>query len=343
MKLIVIGINHKIAPVRIREKFSFTKKLIHESLIKFKDSGFVSGAIILSTCNRVEIYATTPNAERGVKALKEFLSNCQKQELSTIEPHLYTYIGKEAIRHLFKVTAGLDSQILGENQILGQVAFAYEEARVFEATGKLLDMVFEGAIKVSRNLHAETDISKDALSIADIVIELIKTRIGSMIDKKVLIVGVGKISELIIRNLKREKVKAVFVANRTYERARELAGQIGAEVVGFEELKDRLKEADIVISATSSPHLVIKKEMLEETSNHKLIIIDLALPRDVDPRARELKRVELFNLDDLDVIIRKVNAQTKSGISRAEAIIDKEADAIWERLIRSGREQVLLR
>ena len=316
MSLIVVGTNHKISPIAIREKVSFSKKGIKEALLHLADCSGIKAGVIISTCNRVELYADTSDIETGVQSLKALLG---------IEPYLYTYIGKSAIEHLFEVACGLDSQIIGETQILEQVRAAWQQAKVMETTNRFLDTIFAKAIEVSPKVRQQTGICQGKVSLASIVMELIKTRYTCLKNKKVLLIGTGKICTLVVKYLKKEELKAVFIANRTYGKAKELAGCISAEVLRFGRLKEKLKDADIVISATSSPHLILKKEDLKGL-NKPLLIIDLAVPRDVDPQARQIKGISIFDLDDLGVIIEQNLKARRQSIPDAAETIKKEVE-----------------
>ena len=323
MSIIVVGTNHKHSPIRIREQVAFRKKKIKSALLNLVSYKGIRAGVILSTCNRVELYVTADDSKRAGIILKEFLADYHHKELNTIEPYLYTYIGKEAIRHLFRVAAGLDSQILGESQILEQVRYAYQEARAVEATDRLLDTIFDNAIMVSLRVRQETGISEGKISIASTVAQLIKGKCGSIKNKKILIIGVGKISQLLTLYLKEEGARAVFIANRSYEKAFQIARSIGAEVVRFDRLKEKLLDTDIIISATASPHTILKEEDLQD-AKRPLLIIDLAVPRDVDPDVKYIKGISLFCLDDLDFIIENNLENRKQSIPQALDIINKE-------------------
>lgn len=333
MNLIAVGTNHKYSPVGIREKLSFLKKGLKEALISLAGFAGIKAIVILSTCNRVELYASTQDTDTGIKTLKAFLSDYHHQDSLRIAPYLYIYIGKEAIRHLFRVSAGLDSQIIGESQILEQVRFAFGQARTVEATDRLLYTIFAHAIRASLRVRQETGIAKGKVSIASIIAGLIKTKYGCIQNKRILIIGVGKISELITRYIKEEGAKTVFIANRTYAKAWQLARCIGAEVVRFDRLKEKLLDTDIIISATASPHFILKKEDLRDIKK-PLLIIDLAVPRDVDPQVKYIEGISLFCLDDLDFIIENNLKSRRQSMPQALDIINKEVENLcWsERL-----------
>lgn len=358
MNLLVVGTNHRYSPIEIREKLLFSKKRLKEALLSLIKYEGISGAVIISTCNRVELYVTTLDIDIGVGSLEKFLTDYHQQELDKIISHLYTYIDKEAIEHLFNVSCGLDSQIIGESQIMDQIRFAYDEAKRQGATDELLDKIFDKAIETGIMVRNKTKISEGDISIGSISLDLIKKQFGTLKDRKIMIIGVGKISELVIRYLRREEAKTVFIANRTYEKALEFAGYIDAEVVKFDKLKEKLKEADIIISATSSPHLILKKEDILEAVNYKLstinpalpagryqplLIIDLAVPRDVDPEIRYIKDVSLFYLDDLTFPMEESLNRRKQEIPNALEIIKEEIEKLCrEESLKLELEPVLL-
>lgn len=334
MNLILIGTNHKYSPIQIRGKLVISKRRLRESLRELTNLRGIKAAVILSTCNRIELYADVLDTALGVRTLKEFFLRGQQQELEKFEAHLYTYIGKVAILHLFHVASGMDSQILGENQILEQVRLAYTEAREANTINTFLSNIFNKAIDTGIKVRNKTKISQGNITIASIAISLMKEKFVSLKDKKIFIIGVGKISELVVRALKKEGTKVVFIANRTYEKALELARYIDAEVVKFNQLRQKLMEADIVISATSSPHLILKKEDILEVMNHRqlindcrpLLIIDLAVPRDVEQEIRHIEGINLFCLDDLDFIIKKNIEKRIKEVPRALEIIKEEVE-----------------
>lgn len=343
MSFIVVGTNHKYCPIEAREKLSFSKGRIKEALISLVDFKWVKAAVIVSTCNRVELYASTPDIEMGIKTLKTFLADYHSQDLSRIEPYVYTYIGKQAISHLFNVSGGLDSQIVGETQILEQVRFAFEEAKKSGCVDSVLDNVFSDALRVGKKVRKDTKISEGNTSIGSITISLIKEKIGSLKDKKIVIIGVGKVSELVTKYLKEENAFTVFVSNRTFLKAKELAESIGAVAIRFERLKEKLKEADVVISATTSPHFILREEDILEV-HRPLLVIDLALPRDVEPKVKYINGVELYCLDDLNYIIEKNLDKRKDEILEATDIIKKEAQNLWRAIyfLESAHAEALL-
>lgn len=341
MSFIAVGTNHKYSPIGIRERISFSKKRLKESLVFLTQQTSFRGVVILSTCNRVEVYADCKNPDYGFSQIEDFLATYHEITKDRLTPYLYKYTDKEAINHLFNVASGLDSQVLGETQILGQVRFFYEEAKRFRLTDSLIDGVFNKAIEIGRTVRIKTKVSSGNISIGSIAINLIKKEVGELSGKKILLIGVGEVSELILRYLKQEKIRSVFVSNRTYERAVELARSIGGRIVRFERLEEELKEADIIISATSSPHTIIKKEYLMDLEK-PLFIVDLALPRDVDPDVKYIKGVRLFCLDDLGFILENNLEKRIQEIPKVLEIIAQEVENLWNRLIELEPERALL-
>ena len=341
MSLVLTGTNHKHCPIAIREKLSFTQRGLKEALLNLRGVIGARGVVILSTCNRVELY-TDLEAEEGAGILKKFLADYRHLDLAKIEPYLYVYTAKAAILHLFAVASGLDSQIIGESQILEQVRFAYAQARAAEATSEYLEAVFNNALRASLRVRQQTGISEGSVSIASLVWELIKTKYSSIKDKKILIIGVGKITELVTRYLKGQYAQMIFIANRTFEKAARLAEGIGAKALRLEALKEELPEADIVISATASPHLILKKEDFLNIKK-KMLVIDLAVPRDVEAEVRNIEGVSLFSLDGLDFIIEKNLRVRTQNIPAALEILKEEVENLCStKLSELEREGVLL-
>lgn len=334
MSFVVVGTNHKYSPIEIREKFAFNKKGLKEAVSALLGYAGIKGAVILSTCNRAELYASIldietglPAGQAGINSLKAFLADYHPGESGKIEAHFYAYVNKEAVTHLFNVACGIDSRILGESQILEQVKFAYQEAKKIEATDRFLNKVFNQAIAAGIKARKETKISAGDASLGSLSVNFIKEKKGPLKDKKILIIGTGKISELITGSLKNEAAKVTLIANRNIEKAYELAGFINAQVSGFDKLKEKLKDADIIISAALSPHLILKKDdILDVLSHQPLLIIDLGLPRNVDPEIAHIKNVELFHLDDFDFAQEESLNRRKQEIPLVKNIIKEEIE-----------------
>jgi glutamyl-tRNA reductase len=257
-------------------------------------------------------------------------------------PYLYTYEGEEAVGHLFSVACGLDSQILGETQILGQVKSAFFKAQNCACTDKNLESVFNAAITFSRRMHRETEISAGKVSIGSVAIDFIKEKSGGLLQKNVLIIGAGKVTQLVLKYLKEEKPRVIFISNRSFEKAKQLAFSIEQKAARLDKLPQLLKQADVVITATSSPHFIIKKEALEGVAPRQLLIVDLAIPRDVQPQVRRLKNVDLFNLEDLGFIVQKNLEKKKLEAEKIRELISREAALLWQGVTAREPEPALL-
>ncbi len=360
MSFILVGTSYKYSPIQVREGLSFSKKRLKDALYFLSETSVLRGAVILSTCNRVEIYASVGDSKAGIREIEDFISRYHEIDKRKISPYLYMCEDKDAMKHLISVACGLDSLILGELQILGQVKSSFLEAESIGFIDDFLREIFRSAISFARRIHAETKISEGKVSVGSIAIDFIKKRIGALSGKNILIIGVGKVTELVLKYLKKENPNVVFVSNRTFEKANELASRIGAEAVRFDDLRQFLKEADVVITATASPHFVIERGALEEimsrrlrptalypsenkSGSHSLLIIDLALPRDVDPGVKEIGSVDLFCLEDLDTVIKKNTERRIQEAKKAKEIIDIEAGRLWKEVTKLEQEPALLR
>ena len=342
MSLILVGTNHKYSPITFREKLSFSRKRLKDTLNLLGEREVLKGAVILSTCNRVEIYASVEDLKVGIREIEDFIFQYHEINRQKFFPYLYIYEDKEAIRHLFSVACGLDSIILGETQILGQIKFSVSEAEGVGFIDEFLRETFHSAISFAKRMHIETKISEGKISVGSVAIDFLKEKIGTLSNKKILIIGVGKVTELLLKYLRKESPRVVFVSNRTFEKAKRLAAQIGAEAAGFDGLRHFLKEADAVITATASPHFIIKKEILEGEISRRLLIIDLALPRDVDPRVKDIGNVDLYCLEDLDVAIKKNMDKKRKAAQKVRNIIDKDLERSWKEPTGLEREPALL-
>lgn len=332
MGLMVIGISHRTAPVNIRERFSFTRNQLRESQGQLKESDGIENMIFLSTCNRMEIYAHSTCREECIERITEFLTKKFNILKRDIRKYFYILVGKQAIRHIFRVVSGLDSQVLGETEILGQVKSAWLISRKLELTNDLLDTVFEKAIEIGVSVRQNTRISHGNVSIGSVAIKVLKNRFRNIQDKAVLIIGAGKIAGLMSKYLKKEGIKGFFVSNRTHAKACVLARECNGEAINFDRLQEKLKTVDIVISSTASSHIILKKKAIEEAMNARqnpLLLLDLAVPRDIDPEARYITDVSLYDLDDLKYVIEKNYDNRKKEAVLVEAMIKKELEALF--------------
>jgi len=299
----LLGLNHKTAPIEVREKASLSGSRIDEALDVLKKYEAVQEHVILSTCNRTEIYAATAGQAQGLASLWDFIARTMGMPQDRLERYFYVLSDTGAVEHLFRVAASLDSMVIGETQVFGQVKDAYFKARRSRCVGRTLDAVFEEAIRIGKRVRAETQIGRGAVSTSTAAIELARKIFTTIEDKKVLIIGAGKIGEETVKNLFSRGAKTVIVANRTLQKARELAEQFAGRAIAFDDIERYLCTCDIVISSAGAPHCLIFRDQVRQvmhTRNHApLFFIDLGLPRNIEPSVNGLENVYLYNIDDL--------------------------------------------
>lgn len=327
MNIGVIGVNHNSAPISIRERVSFTDTKKIESINYLLDYG-IKEIIIISTCNRSEIYICSKNIEDKVEIVKDFYE--EFFEADGIKEYLFSKTSIDAIQHLYDVAAGLDSIVLGEDQILGQVKDAQEFSMKLGASGKILNKLFRESITTAKEIKNETKISQNPLSISYIGVKFLKERLGSLKDKNVLIIGVGKMSRLTLNHLREEEVKDIYVCNRSYCKVEDIKDEYENIIpIKYEDRYKTLDKVDIVISATSSPHTVIKYNDMPTLSN-EIYMMDIALPRDIDDRINEIKNVKVFDIDDLKKISDENDKKRKELAKKAKLFINESIDEYVE-------------
>ena len=328
MNLIVAGLSYKTSPVEIREKLSFSSQEIKKSLKKIVDLPEIYEGIILSTCNRVEIFFSTQEKEKGIEEIKNFLSDYHQIPLEKLTPHLYFYSDQEAIKHVFRVASSLDSMILGEPQILGQLKAAYRNAVECKTTGLILNRLLHKAFFVAKRVRTETNIASSAVSVSFAAVELARKIFDKIDNKKVLLIGAGEMAELVTQHLISNGVKDLFIANRTFERAQSLVKQFGGRAIGFEDISLYLSQVDIVISSINASHFIITPDQtqaaLKMRKNKPLFMIDISVPRTLDPRINNISNVYLYDIDDLEGIVETNKQIRKNEAKKAEEIIEKE-------------------
>jgi len=328
LNLILVGVNHKTTPVEIREKLAFTKGKIEESIDRLLNYPDIIEHTILSTCNRVEIYARANCHDSAIKSVKQFI--CDFHELSPVEleDHFYSYKNEEAVEHLFRVSSSLDSMILGEAQILGQVKDAYSLAKDLRSTGLVLNQLFEKAFNIAKKVREETGIAERSVSISSAAVELAQKIFDDLENHTVMLVGTGEMAELAAKHLISYGVKTVYVTSRTYERAANLARTLNGSALDFEAFKNELHRADIVITSTSASSFIIKKEMVEkaiqERKNKPIFFIDIAVPRDIEPDVNDLENVYLYDIDDLHVVVSANMKEREKEAENAMNLISHE-------------------
>lgn len=334
MSIVVIGLSHRTSPVEMRERFAFAEARIPEALQKLRTDGVATEAVILSTCNRVELYISTPlePAQAG-KELKKFLGEVHafpapdgEEFYSLHEPH--------SVHHLFKVACGLDSMVLGETEILGQLKKAYDLALQSGHTGARLNKAFQRAFNVAKQVRTETNIQRGRISVASVAVELAEKIFNSLEGHDVMVIGAGDTSEKTARALLSRGAKSIVVANRSYDRAEVLAKDLGGRAVNFDDWAREFEKVDIVISSTAAPHHILdqaKLEPLMKLRRHRpLLLIDIAVPRDIDPTVNQMDNVYLYNVDDLQTIANDYLGQRQEEIAKCEEIIRAKAKPLLD-------------
>ncbi|HBW34534.1 glutamyl-tRNA reductase [Desulfosporosinus sp. BICA1-9] len=325
---VAIGLNHRSAPVEIRERMSFHPSQMKEALKKLKSYPGLEGVLILSTCNRTEIYAATTEVELGIVSIKKFLASQHGIEEKDFIEYSYVHTLYDAVRHLFRVTSGLDSMVRGETQIIGQVASAYEQANEAAVTNKAINVFFQTALAVGKRIRTETLIDQHPVSISYTAVELAKQHFGELEGKGILIMGAGEMSTLTAKNLVAAGASTVLVSNRSYEKAVNLAQEISGRAVRFDDMDQYLEEVDIVISATAAKHFVLLPQRIQEVMTKRkerpLLLIDIAVPRDIHPEVGDIPLVTLFDIDDLRGVIDRHHQEREIAALNAEKIIDEE-------------------
>ncbi|MBT0587324.1 glutamyl-tRNA reductase [Alteromonas oceanisediminis] len=333
MTLIAFGINHKTAPVSLREQVAFTADSLVAALVSLKDRKRAREAVIVSTCNRTEIYALPHDGDEQSTAeeLRTWLAEFHSLSDTSLESHSYTYFGDEAVQHMMRVASGLDSLVLGEPQILGQVKQAFNDAKHSGAVGNGLERLFQYTFSVAKKVRTETDIGNNAVSVAYAAVQLAKHIFAKLEQQTVLLVGAGETIELVARHLQEQGVQRILVANRTLARAEELADKLAARPLTLSQLPSHLHEADIVISSTASQLPLIGKGMVEQAlkqrKNRPIFMVDLAVPRDIEAEVSDLDNAYLYSVDDLQEIVEQNVAHREVAAQAAEKLVVEQSRA----------------
>jgi glutamyl-tRNA reductase len=334
--LISMGMNHETAPVKVRECLATEAENTHEALTFMRSSSCIKEGLFISTCNRVEALITTEQATEAIKALMSMMSRLLMSMMSRLgnlpekqlSDALYIYENTDAVNHIYRVASSLDSMVVGEPQILGQIKNAYAEATREKTSGVILNRLMHKAFHVAKRIRTETEISAAAVSISYAAVELAKKIFDDLDGKKVLLIGAGEMAELAARHLMRQGINAMSVANRTFERAIQVAEAFGAHPVSFDEIELQLEEVDIVIASTGSPKYVITFDQVKSSRrkrrNRPLFLIDIAVPRDVEPKINELDNIYVYDIDDLQGVIEINLSQRRQEAVKAERIIEEE-------------------
>jgi glutamyl-tRNA reductase len=329
-ELLALGVSHKTAPLDLRERLALTEGRAVSALRELTAATGIHEAAAISTCNRTELYLIVSDPVEAESTALGVLTRQAEIRPTELLGHLYSLRSAEAARHLLRVTAGLDSMIVGEAEIQGQVKRAYELALVEGGTGPILNRLFRGALAAGGRAREETGISEKGVSIPSVAVELARRTLGDLSDRRVLVVGAGETAELVARALVARGVHTVFVANRHYDRAIGLAQRFDGSAVRFEELPEQLAQADIVVTATNSPHHIVERDdlaqVMEGRRERPLLAIDLAVPRDIEPACREIGGVSVHDIDDVQQIVERNASGRDAEAKRAERIIDAELD-----------------
>jgi glutamyl-tRNA reductase len=328
-KIFVAGLSYKTAPVELREKLAVHASRLRCVGCRLKLAGNLSEVVLISTCNRVEVYGVTGKVNGNIHQIFQHLS---RSEPTDVSPHLYIKEGSEAVRHLYSVTSGLDSMVFGETEITGQVKQAYQAAQEARLTGRVLNRVFQSALQTAKEIRTQTSIGRGATSVGSVAVELAERIFNKLSNKTVMIVGAGKMGEACVRHLNKKGARSVLVSNRSFERAQTLAAEFGGRAVRFEDCLAAMAEADIVVSSTGSPQTVLQHDDIAQVmamrQNRPLVLIDIAVPRDIDAGVQQLNNVYLYNVDDLEIIVRQNLRARELELSHCEAIIAERTDAV---------------
>ncbi len=337
--IVSIGTSHHIAPIEFREKLAFSDEQLIESLHNLRNSYHLNEAVILSTCNRVEVYAVANpqmTTESPTKTLLDFLSHYHRIGVDILKKWSYLHENIESIQHLFRVTSSLDSMVVGESQILGQVKEAYDISRSAGGSGTILNRLFTKAFSVGKRIRSETTIASGAVSISYAAVELAKKIFNTLQDKTVAIIGAGEMSELTAKHLVTNGVSKVIVANRTFERAVKLAEKFNGTPVSYDGDLSFLIDADIVISSTEAPNYIIQRkplaEIMKKRKHQYMFLIDIAVPRDIEPDVSKINHAFLYNIDDLEAVVASNLNDRHEEANRAEQIVTEEAHRFHNQL-----------
>jgi glutamyl-tRNA reductase len=332
MSFVVIGLSHRSSPVAVRERFAFAEARIPGALQLLRESRVAEEAVILSTCNRVEVYAATPlDPPAAFASLQQFLVSCHDYR-DPLRDEIYRLSEPQSVQHLFRVACGLDSMVLGETEILGQLKKAYDLALRGGYTGGRLNKAFQRAFNVAKHIRTETHIQRGNVSVASVAVDLAEKIFSQLSDRGVLIMGAGDTSEKTARALLSRGARGILVSNRSQDKAVALAAELGGRAVPFEDWAAEFANIDIVISSTSAPHYVLDRARLEPLMklrrNRPLFLVDIAVPRDIEPEVNFLENVYLYNIDDLQAMADQSLKQRQDEVARCEAIICEKAQAL---------------
>ena len=330
MKLFVAGLSHKTAPVEVREQLAVTPSHLVDAAEVLKLFGYLDEVVLLSTCNRVEIYGTTRQSIDSIKSALQLLSS----EPVDLDPHIYLYENAAAVRHLLRVAAGLDSMVLGESEIIGQIKNAYEIARNAGLTGRVLNRLFQRAFQATKEIRTLTGIGRGTVSIKSTAVELIGKI--DLSQQSIMVLGAGEMAENCVRLLVKKGAQSIFISNRSFDRALDLATRCGGEAVCFGCCLFEMRDVDVVIAATSSTETLLNcddiENLMKARRNRPLLLIDLSVPRNIDPAASQLENVTIYNIDDLEALSRQGAQARERELATCHQIIEAHVAALTEKL-----------
>lgn len=328
MHIVIVGLSHKTAPVEIRERIAFAPTAMQKPLQQMAALPGISEGLIVSTCNRVELYAVSKDPVAATAALRRFLADFHGLPREDLNQHLYDYTGEAAIHHLFRVASSLDSMVIGEPQILGQIKTAYGYAVEFGTAGLILNRFLHKAFSVAKRIRTETGIASNAVSVSFAAVELARKIFNQLDNKTVMIIGAGEMCELAARHFVSNGINKVLVTNRTLERAEKLAGELAGQAVPFDQFPNYLIEVDIVLTSTGAPNFILGHRQMEEVIRRRkqkpMFLIDIAVPRDIDPRVNDVSNVYLYDVDDLQEVVQANLKERHKEASKAETIVEQE-------------------
>ncbi|MGA8213481.1 MAG: glutamyl-tRNA reductase [Candidatus Sulfotelmatobacter sp.] len=334
--LMVVGLNYRTAPVGVRERFWISEDRRYQALVQLSRAEGIEEVIVLATCNRTEFLLWVSDVTLAANSVMRLLSSEYGLQLCEWK-HFYRLLDETALLHIFRVASSLDSMVVGEPQVISQVKQAWQQAQKVGATGRFLDAVMQKALTVSKRVRSETAIGDAAVSIPYAAVELTRQIFGTLENKKVLLLGAGKMSELSARGLLNHGARSVRVINRTLEHAAELAAKLGGLAIPFEERWQHMAEADIIISSTSCPHTILSREeaeiLVRGRKDQPLVIVDIAMPRDIDSAVREVKGVFLYNLDDLENVVDHNAGEREAAAADAQKILQAEVQGFRRKLM----------
>ena len=325
MEILVLGLNHKTAPLAIREKLSITPKEAPKLLKEMENQAIFQERLLLSTCNRVEIYGVGRDMDHSVRRAKAFLSQYSNLDLSLFEDKLYVFKQPDSVRHLFSVASGLDSMVIGETEIIGQVKDAYFSAHQSKQTGKVLNALFQRSFKVAKNLRTGTDIGAGKVSVASVAVDLAEKIFGDLKNIKAMVIGTGDMATQVAKALISRGAESMIISSYHFERAKALAEELSAQAIAYESYEERITETDVLIASTGAPHALIKEKQVRAWMKLRharpLFLIDIAAPRNIEAAIEKIDNVYLYNIDDLHVIANQNRASRENELEKCLELV----------------------